>query len=159
ETPCVLVAANLVRRKGVDVLLAAIAEIAARSRCALWIAGEGPERAALSAEATRLGVADRVTFLGRRSDVPDLLEACDVFALPSRQEGLGVAALEAMARGRPVVASAVGGLAEIVAPEETGYLVAPGDAPALGAAIERVLADRGLARRLGAAGAKRVAEH
>jgi glycosyltransferase involved in cell wall biosynthesis len=91
--------------------------------------------------------------------VPDLLEACDVFALPSRHEGLGVAALEAMARGRPVVASAVGGLAEVVVANETGILVPPGDAAALAAALERLIADPALARRLGAAGAKRVAEH
>jgi glycosyltransferase involved in cell wall biosynthesis len=81
-----------------------------------------------------------------------------VFVLPSRQEGLGVAALEAMARSRPVVASAVGGLAEIVIPERTGLLVRPGDAAVLAAALERLLADPGLARRLGAAGAARVAE-
>jgi glycosyltransferase involved in cell wall biosynthesis len=159
ETPCLLVAANLVQRKGVDVLLAAVAALAPRSRCALWVAGDGPERAALEAASARLGIAERVRFLGRRSDVPDLLEACDVFVLPSRQEGLGVAALEAMARGRPVVASAIGGLGEIVIPEQTGLLVPPGDAAVLAAALERLLADPALARRLGSAGAARVAEH
>jgi glycosyltransferase involved in cell wall biosynthesis len=159
ETPCLLVAANLVRRKGVDVLLAAVAALAPRSRCALWVAGDGPERAGLEAVAARFGIAERVRFLGRRSDVPDLLEACDVFVLPSRQEGLGVAALEAMARGRPVVASQVGGLAEIVIPEQTGLLVRPEDSAALAAALERVIADPDLARRLGAAGVKRVEQH
>jgi len=159
ETACLLVAANLVRRKGVDVLLDAFAALATRAHCALWIAGDGPERAALEAAATRLGVAEQVSFLGRRGDVPDLLEACDVFVLPSRQEGLGVAALEAMARARPVLASAVGGLAEIVIPEQTGLLVPPGDAAALASALERLVRDPALARRLGAAGAKRVAEH
>src|SRR5262249_47216792 len=103
EVPALLVAANLVQRKGIDVLLAAIAVLAPHSRCELWIAGDGPERAALEAAAARIGIAERVRFLGRRGDVPDLLAACDVFALPSRQEGLGVAALEAMACGRPVV--------------------------------------------------------
>jgi glycosyltransferase involved in cell wall biosynthesis len=158
-TPCLLVAANLVRRKGVDVLLAAVAALDPRSRAVLWVAGDGPERAALEAVAARLGLAERVRFLGRRSDVPDLLEACDVFVLPSRHEGLGVAALEAMARGRPVVASAVGGLAEIVVPEQTGLLVPPEDSAALAAALERLIADLGLAQRFGAAGAKRVQEH
>jgi glycosyltransferase involved in cell wall biosynthesis len=146
ETACVLAAANLVRRKGVDVLLAAVAALAPGARWALWIAGDGPERAALEAAASRLGVGDRVRFLGRRSDVPDLLEACDVFVLPSRKEGLGVA-------------SAVGGLAEVVAADETGLVVPPGDAAALATALERLIADPELARRLGAAGAKRVAEH
>jgi glycosyltransferase involved in cell wall biosynthesis len=159
DTPCVLVAANLVRRKGVDVLLAAFASLPPDACGLLWIAGDGPERAALEAEAARLGVAEHVRFLGQRDDVPDLLEACDVFVLPSRLEGLGVAALEAMARSRPVVASAVGGLAETVIPEATGLLVPPDDSAALGAALARVLADRELARRLGAAGAARVAEH
>jgi glycosyltransferase involved in cell wall biosynthesis len=91
--------------------------------------------------------------------MPDLLEACDVFVLPSRLEGLGVAALEAMARSRPVIASAVGGLAETVVAEETGLLVAPGDAAQLAAALARLIADPALARRLGAAGAARVTEH
>ena len=159
ETRCVLVAANLVPRKGVDVLLEAIARLGPAARSVLWIAGDGPERARLEAAAARLGVAERTHFLGHRNDVPDLLEACDVFVLPSRQEGLGVAALEAMARGRPVVASAVGGLAETVVPEETGLLVAPGDPAALAAALERLQGDPELARRLGSAGAKRVAEH
>ncbi|HKA13973.1 MAG TPA: glycosyltransferase [Myxococcota bacterium] len=159
DTPCMLVAAHLVHRKGVDVLLAAAAALAQRSRYALWIAGDGPERAALEASAARLGIGERVHFLGHRADVPDLLEACDVFALPSRHEGLGVAALEAMARARPVVASAVGGLAEIVVPEETGLLVPPGDAAALAGALERLLAEPAFAMRLGAAGAKRVSEH
>jgi glycosyltransferase involved in cell wall biosynthesis len=159
DTACLLVAANLVNRKGVDVLLAAYAALASRECTELWIAGDGPERASLEAAATRLGVADRVRFLGHRSDVPDLLEACDVFVLPSRLEGLGVAALEAMARSRPVVASAVGGLAETVLAEETGLLVPPGDAAALAAALERLLADPALGQRLGAAGTARVAEH
>jgi len=159
DTACLLVAANLVQRKGVDVLLAAYAALASRECTELWIAGDGPERAPLEATATRLGVADSVRFLGHRSDVPDLLEACDVFVLPSRLEGLGVAALEAMARSRPVVASAVGGLAETVVAEQTGLLAPPGDAAALATALQRLLADPALARRLGTAGAARVAEH
>jgi glycosyltransferase involved in cell wall biosynthesis len=159
ETPFLLVAANLVRRKGIDVLLDAIALLAPGARSVLWIAGDGPELIGLQARAARLGIAERTRFLGRRSDVPDLLEACDVFVLPSRHEGLGVAALEAMARGRPVVASAVGGLAETVRSEETGLLVPPDAPAALAAALERLLGDRELALRLGAAGAKRVAEH
>jgi glycosyltransferase involved in cell wall biosynthesis len=158
DTLCLLVAANLVHRKGIDVLLAAYAALASRECTELWIAGDGPERGALEATATRLGVAERVRFLGQRSDVPDLLEACDVFVLPSRLEGLGVAALEAMARSRPVVASAVGGLAETVVADETGLLAPPGDAPALAAAIGRLLADPALRQRLGAAGAARVGE-
>ena len=153
DARCLLVAANLVHRKGIDVLLSALAQVAAAE---LWIAGEGPERPVLEAQAQRSGLGGRVRFLGGRDDVPDLLEACDAFVLPSRQEGLGVAALEAMARGRAVVASAVGGLAELVHDEETGLLVPPDDAPALAGALARLVADPALAERLGAAGARRV---
>jgi len=158
ETTLVLVAANLVRRKGVDVLLRALAAPELPAEARLWVAGDGPERAALEAMATSLGVADRVRFLGRRDDVPDLLEACDVFALPSRREGLGVAALEAMARARPVVASRVGGLAETVVAGETGLLVPPDDPPALAGALARLVVDPPLRRRLGEAGPQRVAQ-
>jgi glycosyltransferase involved in cell wall biosynthesis len=141
----------LVERKGFDLLLAAFAGLPARAR--LWIAGEGPERAALAA---RLGA--RARLLGQRTDVPDLLAACDVFVMPSRAEGLGVAALEAMAAGRAVVASRVGGLGEAVVHERTGLLVPPDDAPALAAALLALVEDADLRARYSAAGPGRVAE-
>lgn len=154
-----LSAAALVRRKGLDVLLDALAALAARSlRPRLWVAGEGPERAALQAQAARLGLGAQVEWLGQRDDVGDLLAAADVFVLPSRAEGLGVAALEAMAAARPVVASGVGGLADAVVDGRTGLLVPPGDAVALGAALERVLREPDVRARLAAAGPARVAE-
>ena len=133
----VLTMSALVPRKGLDVLLDALAALAARElRPLLWIAGDGPERAALTARAAALGLTAQVRFLGQRDDVGDLLAACDIFALPSRREGLGVAALEAMAASRPVVASAVGGLADAVVHERTGLLVPPNDAAALADALE-----------------------
>lgn len=154
-----LALAALVRRKGIDVLLDALSLLARRElQPVLWIAGDGEERAPLEAQAERLAIAPRVRFLGRRGDAPDLLAACDVFVLPARREGLGVSALEAMAAGRAVVASRVGGLAEAVVDGRTGLLVEPDDAPALADAIERVLADAGLRARLAAAGPGRVAE-
>jgi len=159
EVRCALVAARLVGRKGVDVLLAAWARRRTPGDAQLWIAGDGRERRALEAAAERLAPAGGVRFLGERRDVPDLLEACDVFVLPSRREGLGVAALEAMARARPVVASAVGGLAETVVDGETGLLVPPEDPAALAAALDRLLGDPTLARRFGESGARRVSEH
>ncbi len=149
--------AALVRRKGHDVLLEALA----RSRCphlVLWIAGDGPERGALEAQAARLGLSERVRFLGARTDVPDLLAACDIFVLPSRHEGLGVSALEAMAARRPVVASRVGGLAEAVLDETTGLLVPPEDPSELARAVDRLAADPLLRRRLGESGPVRVSE-
>ena len=154
-----LAVAALVRRKGIDVLLGSLALLAERGlRPPLWIAGDGPERVPLMTQAERSGLAAQVRFLGRRADVGSLLAAGDVVVLPSRREGLGVAALEAMAGARPVVASAVGGLGDAVVDERTGLHVPPDNAPALAAALERLLRDPGLRARLGAAGPQRVAE-
>jgi len=157
-TPLLLAAAALVRRKGLDVLIQALAELRGRGpEPALWIAGQGPERARLERLARAQGLSSRVRFLGHRRDVPDLLLACDVLALPSRREGLGVAALEAMALARPVVASRAGGLREAVDHERTGLLVPPGDPPALAAALARLLEEPQLRNRLGEAGPRWVA--
>lgn len=150
--------ASLVPRKGLDVLLDACARLVARDVAfACRVAGEGPEREALERRAVELRLGERVRFLGKRDDVGDLLAACDAFVLPARREGLGVSALEAMAAGRAVVASRVGGLGEAVVDGETGLLVPPEDAPALAEALERVARDTALRARLGAAGPGRVA--
>jgi len=153
----VLTLAALVRRKGVDLLLAALARQPERPRSVLLVAGEGPERAALAAQAEELGLGSRVRFLGLRADKAELLAACDVFALASRAEGLGVAALEAMAAGRAVLATRVGGLGEAVLEGETGLLVPGEDVGALAAALARLGAEPELRARLGAAGPARVA--
>jgi glycosyltransferase involved in cell wall biosynthesis len=152
----VLTLAALVARKGVDVLLEACARL--ERPVVLLIAGDGPERAALERRAHELGYAQGARFLGARADKAELLEACDVFALASRAEGLGVATLEAMACRRPVVASAVGGLAEAVVPERTGLLVPPEDAEALAAALRRLHDQPELRARFGAEGPRRVGE-
>jgi glycosyltransferase involved in cell wall biosynthesis len=159
ERVCALVLAALVRRKGLDVLLDALARAPLRDApLTLWIAGEGPERSDLEARAAAQGIAPRVRFLGRRDDKADLLGACDLLVLPSRREGLGVAALEAMACGRAVVASRVGGLADAIAHELTGLLVPPEDPDALAEALARLTRDPELRARLGAAGPGRIAE-
>jgi glycosyltransferase involved in cell wall biosynthesis len=105
-----------------------------------------------------LGLADRVQFLGWRPDVADVLQAADVVTLPSRAEGLPLAVLEAMACARPVVATPVGGVPDAVVDEQTGLLIPPDDPDRLAAAILRLLRDRSLARRMGAAGRRRVEE-
>jgi glycosyltransferase involved in cell wall biosynthesis len=151
----VLTLAALVERKGVDLLLQAQAALQG-ARGVLVVAGDGPERARLEGLARTLGVLESVRFLGRREDRADLLGACDVLALASRAEGLGVAALEGMACGRAVLAARVGGLAEAVVHEETGLLVPPDDVAALAAAWRRLRDEPGLRARLGAAGPRRV---
>jgi glycosyltransferase involved in cell wall biosynthesis len=153
----VLAAGRLIPRKGYDVLLAALAKLGGASeRWKLAIAGDGDEHARLEAQARELGLAGRVALLGRRGDIADLLGACDVFAMPSRREGLGIAALEAMAVGRAVVASSVGGLGQAVSHGESGLIVPPEDVPALAQALERVIGDVALRERLGAGGRARV---
>ena len=142
-------------RKGHAVLLAAAAGLAsAAPRLRYVFCGEGRQAKALAGAAAALDGAARL--VGFRRDVAACLAAADIVALPSLQEGLGVAALEAMAASRPVVASRVGGLAEAVVHEETGLLVPPGDPTALAAALARLARDPDLRARLGAAGHARV---
>lgn len=138
DLPIVLTCARLDDQKGHPTLFRAAAEL---PEAIFALAGDGPLRGELEAEAAQLGVEDRVVFLGRRADVPDLLAACDVFALPSLYEGTSLAVLEAMAAGRAVVSSAIGGTDELVENGVSGLLVAPGDAAALGGAIGRLLDD------------------
>jgi glycosyltransferase involved in cell wall biosynthesis len=104
------------------------------------------------------GVADRVVFAGYRQDAGRIIAAADVLALPSWTEGLPLVVLEAMALGRPVVATRVGGTPELVGDGETGVLVPPRDVGALAEALQRLLGDEPLRRRLGEAGRKRVDE-
>ena len=119
----------------------------------LLVAGAGPLREDLEAEAARLGLADRVRFLGVRRDRATLYAAMDLFVLPSRWEGLSLALVEAMGAGRAVVATDVGGNPEVVQHGRTGLLVPPGDAGALADAIGKVARDRELRASLGDAAA------
>ena len=145
--------------KGQRELLQAVARL---PEARLVLAGRDLEQGgayqdALERESERLGIRERVEF-GFHEDVPGLLESLDVVALPSWTEGLPVVLLEAMAHARPVVATPVGGTPELVVDGETGLLVPPRDPEALAAALQRLLEDPDLARRLGEAGRTRVAE-
>lgn len=124
------------------------------------IAGRGDLEGSLRQRAISLGIADRVHFLGLRSDVPNLLASADLFVLPSLSEGLPLALLEAMFAGRAIVSSEVGGVAAVLDGGNAGLLVPPGDAGSLATSMERVLNDRALAARIAdAAGARARADY
>ena len=138
----VLAIGSLTRQKSQHTLIEAMALPPLASGSArLAIAGEGPRRAELEALAASRGVAGRVSFLGPRLDAADLLEACDLFVLPSVREGLSITLLEAMRAGRAAVATRIGGNGEALEDGATGVLVPPGDPAALAAAIAALLAD------------------
>ena len=154
EAPTILFVGRHEERKGLAVLLAALPHLPADVR--VWVVGDGPDTAAL-----RQSVVDdhRVEWLGRVDDEErnSRLRGADVFCAPSlRGESFGVVLLEAMAAGTPVVASDLPGYANVARPGREGVLVAPGDAVALGAALTRVLGDRGLAGDLVEAGRVRA---
>lgn len=150
--------ARLSAQKNVGALLQALAAQRPRTDLMLLLCGEGEERGQLEAGARRLGIAGRVRFLGSRADIPELLAASDLFVLPSLYEGHPLSVMEAMAAGLPVLATAVGGVPEVVRPGETGLLVPPGDVAALAAAMGRLADDAGERLRLGREGARVAAE-
>lgn len=152
DAPVVGTAGRITEQKGLEFLIqAALLLRPAFPDLRIVLVGDGHERTALEEQARRIGVADRVHFLGVRMDIPDLLGAFDLYALPSRWEGLPMAVLEAMAAGLPVVASAVGGLPTAIRHGREGVLVPPEDATALAGALEQVLADPELRSRMGRA--------
>jgi glycosyltransferase involved in cell wall biosynthesis len=151
----VLVPAVLREGKGHEVLLEALPGLKARvPSVRVAFAGDGEREVALRLQARPHG--DTVMFLGGRDDMPELLAACDLVVLPSLAEALPTALIEAAAAGRPVVATRVGGAAEVVENDRTGLLVPPGDPAALAKAIEALLTDRWRANAFGEA-ARRLA--
>ncbi len=155
----VLTVASLTPAKAQHVLIEAFAGLARSVAGArLFLAGDGPLRAALEAQARGLGVEDRVRFLGVRGDVPDLLAAADLFVLSSVREGLSLSLLEAMRAGRPAVTTDAGGNREAVVPGGTGLVVPPHDAAALGGAMAELAADAAKRAAWGAAARRRWEE-
>ena len=120
------------------------------------IVGDGTLRPGLERRAQEMGIAARVIFTGWRRDLPDIYADLDVLAVTSHNEGTPVSAIEAMAAGCPVVATHVGGLPDLIHEGETGYLVPPGDAPALATAWLRVLQQPEMAQRMGEAARRAV---
>jgi glycosyltransferase involved in cell wall biosynthesis len=159
EEPRVGVVANLRPVKGLDVFVLAAARLRDSHPGAVFeVAGEGELRAALEQQAAAEGLAGRFRLAGGVADVPAFLAGLDVAVLCSHAEGMSNALLEYMAAGRPIVATAVGAATELIADSEHGLLVPPGDAGMLAAAIGRLIDDRDLARRLGAAARRRALE-
>jgi len=149
RTPVVGTLCRLSPEKQLGMLLEAFGRVARVHRTVrLCIAGDGPERESLETLAASLGIRDRVVFLGHRSDVVGVYAALDVFALTSKNEALPMAVLEAMAAGVPVVATAVGGVPEVICHNRTGILTDPGDTDAIEAGIRELLGNRGLRGRL-----------
>lgn len=125
----------------------------------LVLAGEGPMREGLEKLAAQLGIADRMKFLGHREDIPDLLAAADTLLLTSRSEGVPQAVTQALGLGVSVVATAVGGVPELVIHEETGLLVPPENPEATAAALARLADNPTLAAKLGEAGRRHALDN
>lgn len=144
--------AKLWKGKGHAALLQAVAALADDyPQLRLLLIGEGGLRGSLQALAQQLGIANRVIFTGFRSDIPALTQILDIAVLPSLFEGMGRAVIEAQAAGKPVVASRVGGILDLIEDGHTGLLVEPGDIEALAEALRKLCADAVLRRQLGEA--------
>lgn len=141
-------AVAIARKQGVD-----------GSALRLLIAGDGPQRAEVESEIRAAGIADITWLAGERSDVPEVMRAIDVFALPSRAEGISNTILEAMASGLPVVATDVGGNAELVVAGQTGALVPAENPDAMAQALLRYTSDAALRQKHGASGRQRVEQN
>jgi len=157
--PMILFVGNLVPRKGIDILLRALPQVLREMEVKLVLAGSGNQQD-YQRLAQALGIPDKLSFLGC---VPDdtlrlLYSSCDLFVLPSRLEGFGLVIIEAMAAGKPVVATAVGSIPELIEPGQNGILVEAGDEGKLASAIVKVLSDKSLARVIGENNIKKARE-
>jgi len=150
-------ASRLVPIKGLLNLIRATADLCADFKeLRLEIAGEGPERSNLQSETRSLGIENRVRFLGWQPSLDHCLPHWDIFALPSLNDGLPIAALEAMASGLPVVGTRVGGIPELVEHGSTGLLAPPDNVRALGAKLRELILDKALRLRMGKAAYERA---
>jgi glycosyltransferase involved in cell wall biosynthesis len=152
--------ARLVPLKGIEYLLRAAREVLADFPNTLFVlAGDGPSRKQLEELARELGIASKVRFVGERRDMRGVYASMDIFVLPSLNEGMPMAILEAFAAGKPVIATSVGGVPKVVLHEQTGLLVQPVDTFGLRNAIVRLLTDSDLRSQLGAKGQALVERH
>lgn len=159
EQPVIGTVGNLFAVKGQIYLLKACKIVAGTfPNFVLVVAGDGEQSSFLEKEATSYGIADNVKFLGFRNDIPSILDAIDVFVLPSLSEGLPLSVLEALALQKPVVATNVGGIPEIIEDGITGYLVPPRNPEALATKIVHLLRHPEVAINMGRVGRLRVDE-
>jgi glycosyltransferase involved in cell wall biosynthesis len=114
--------------------------------------GKGDLEEEVKGQAYRAGVSDKVKFLGWRDDIPEIMQILDIFVLPSLNEGMGRVLVEAMASGKPLVASNVGGIPDLVKHGYNGFLVAPGDVNGLSLAIKKLIEDEQLRLEMGTKG-------
>jgi glycosyltransferase involved in cell wall biosynthesis len=163
ERTLVGIVGRLDHRKGAHILVDAMAELPDELNTRLVVvgdAGTGPPEYAAELRANAEAVlGDRVVFVGRRDDVPDIMRALDVLVVAASSEPFGLTALEAHASRTPVIGTRAGGLPEFVVHEETGLLVPPFDADALASALERLLTDDELRKRLVDEAEKRANPH
>lgn len=154
DRPLILTVADLIPRKGIDVILKALARLRSTQDFDLVICGEGPEAKPLARLARQVGLADRTHFLGwvGRDEIPDYFAACDLFILASHIEAAGNVLLEAMAAARPVICTDSGGPSEYVSEGVSGFIVPPGDQEAMAATMKRLIQDPDLADRMGREG-------
>lgn len=151
-----LTVGRLTVQKGHTVLLDAVAKQKSGVAARYLFAGDGPQRPLLEEQARRLGISTQIFFLGVRADIPELLWAADVFVQPSLWEGLSLALLEALFSARPVLATQVEGVVDVVEHEKSALLVPINDPYALATALDRLATDADLRRRLGSAGQQRA---
>jgi glycosyltransferase involved in cell wall biosynthesis len=150
---------RLVPGHGADVLLRAAPRVLRRRpNCRFVLVGDGPSRPELESLATQLGLADRVVFTGVRDDMPQVYASIDLLVLPSLCEAMPMCVLEAMAAGKPVIATRVGAVPQLIDQDQTGILIEPADVAGLSASILNLLEDPGRARQLGEKGRARTIE-
>ena len=157
----VLYLGSLTPWKGLKHLLLSLAKIdpEQREKMVLYMVGDGPEKRNLWRYAKQLGISNKVVFAGETHNPLPYLKAADILVMPSLREGLGIALLEAMCVGVPVVATRVGGIPEIVEHGRTGLLVPPGDVQALSEAVSLLVEDEALGRDMGEEGHSHVVKH
>lgn len=158
--PVIVCLANLRPVKNHPVLFQAIHHLhEAGQPCHLWLVGEGEQRPRLERLSHELGLQGHIRFLGHRLDIPAILADSQVMVLPSQWEGLPGSVMEGMAAGLPVVASAVGGLPELVLDGVSGFLLPPNDPQALSGRLGQLLLDESLRHQMGAAGREHILRH